>query len=139
MRNVLLGLTLFVLMSCRTTRYVPVETIRTDTLYVSKNVRDSIWLHDSIHIREFVAGDTIYSVVTKTKTKYIERTTHDTLYVSTHDTIPEPYPVEVEVEKHLSWWQATRIHVGSAALALLALWAGWKVLRLYIRRKVNLG
>lgn len=133
MKKTLILATICALASCRTSRYVPIETIRTDTVYVSRNVRDSIWQHDSVHVKEYVKGDTIYSVLTKWRNKYIERTTHDTLYMATHDTIPEPYPVPEYIEKKLSWWQQTRIHVGEACLVILLLWGGWKAVRLYIR------
>jgi hypothetical protein len=65
-------------------------------------------------------GDTIYLAVDKWHTKYIDRSTHDTIYVATHDSIPVPYPKEVEVEKPLTRWQQMRMHMGDLLLALLA-------------------
>jgi len=58
-------------------------------------------------------------------TKYIERETHDTTYVATHDTVPSPYPVPEYIEKQLSWWQKTRIHLGEAMLAIALIWLVW--------------
>jgi hypothetical protein len=80
---------------CTTTRYVPVEHHTTDTVYQSKLQRDSIWLHDSIHVTE--RGDTIR--IERWHTKYIEREVHDTLYQSKCDSIPIPYEVIKEVPR----------------------------------------
>ena len=103
------------LVGCKTKeRVVTVEKVRNDTTYITKHQRDSVWLHDSIHVTE--KGDTIR--IERWHTKYVEKATHDTLYQATHDTIPQPYPVEKLVERELSWWQQTRMHLGEALLAL---------------------
>ena len=117
------------LVGCKTKeRVVTVETVRNDTTYITKHRRDSVWLHDSIHVTE--KGDTIR--IERWHTKYVEKATHDTLYQATHDTIPQPYPVEKLVERDLSWWQQTRIHLGEALLAL----AGIAVVVFVVRRKL---
>ena len=81
--------------SCKQIEYVPVVENHTDTMYISKVQRDSIYLHDSTFIHE--KRDTIY--FEKWHTKYIEKMLHDTTYVATHDTIPQPYEV-VKKEKY---------------------------------------
>ena len=117
------------LVGCKTKeRVVTVEKVRNDTTYITKLQRDSVWLHDSIHVTE--KGDTIR--IEKWHTKYVEKATHDTLYQATHDTIPQPYPVEKLVERELTWWQQTRMHLGEALLAL----AGIAVVVFVIRRKL---
>lgn len=117
------------LVGCKTKeKVVTVEKVRTDTTYITKHQRDSVWLHDSIHVTE--KGDTIR--IERWHTKYVEKATHDTLYQATHDTIPQPYPVEKLVERELSWWQQTRMHLGEALLAL----AGIAVVVFVIRRKL---
>ena len=114
---------------CKTKeKVVTVEKVRNDTTYITKLQRDSVWLHDSIHVTE--KGDTIR--IEKWHTKYVEKATHDTLYQATHDTIPQPYPVEKLVERELTWWQQTRMHLGEALLAL----AGIAVVVFVIRRKL---
>ena len=100
---------------CKTKeRVVTVEKVRTDTTYITKHQRDSVWLHDSIHVTE--KGDTIR--IERWHTKYIEKATHDTLYQHKTDSVPVPYPVEKLVERELTWWQQTRMHLGEALLAL---------------------
>ena len=102
------------LTSCTTTKYVEVERIRTDTTYITKWQRDSVWLHDSIMVTE--KGDTVR--IERWHTKYVEKQVHDTTYVATHDTIPQPYPVETVkvVEKELNWWQRLRLWIGNIGL-----------------------
>ena len=103
---------------CKTKeRVVTVEKVRNDTTYITKHQRDSVWLHDSIHVAE--KGDTIR--IEKWHTKYVEKATHDTLYQATHDTIPQPYPVEKLVERELSWWQQARLHLANIILWLLGI------------------
>lgn len=109
--------------SCTTTKYVPVEHHTTDTVYQSKLQRDSVWLHDSIHVSE--KGDTVR--IEKWHTKFIEKVSHDTTYVATHDTIPQPYPVTQYVEKPLSKIQKTLIGVGIFALMGIIIFAVWKL------------
>ena len=106
------------LVGCKTKeKVVTVEKVRNDTTYITKHQRDSVWLHDSIHVTE--KGDTIR--IERWHTKYVEKATHDTLYQATHDTIPQPYPVEKLVERELSWWQQTRLHLANIMLWLLGI------------------
>ena len=106
--------------SCTTTKYVPVEVVTTDTLVITKHERDSIYLKDSTNVHEWLRGDTVYVEVNRWRTEYRDRWRHDTIYQHRVDSVPVPYPVEVEVERKLSWWQQTRMTVGSLALMLLA-------------------
>lgn len=126
-----------VLSGCKTrTVVVTVPKVRTDTLIITKSQRDSIWLHDSVHVSEKTENDTVWLEVKKWHTKYIETRTRDTIYIATHDTIPHPYPVEVikEVEKELTWWQKTKMWVGGIAMLLLLAWFVWQAALIYMRR-----
>lgn len=104
--------------SCKTV-YVPVESVHTDTLIVSKWQHDSVYIetlkHDSILIRE--SGDTVY--VSRWHTEYVDRwrekEVHDTTYISRVDSIQVPYPVE----KKLTAWQKFRMSAGSVSTILL--------------------
>lgn len=101
------------LTGCKTVKYVEVEKIKTDTAYITKQQRDSIWMHDSIYIHEYVKNDTQYIERTKWHTKYVERLQVDTLYKATHDTIPAPYPVE----RQLTFSEKVRLDFGGYAIA----------------------
>jgi hypothetical protein len=105
------------LTACTTTKVVTVEKVRTDTTYITKWQRDSVWLHDSIRVRE--KGDSVF--VERWHTKFVEREVHDTLYQAKTDSIPVPYEVVKEVPAELTWWQRVRLWFGNAVLlALLA-------------------
>jgi hypothetical protein len=123
---------LALLASCRQVEYVTVEKVLTDTTYITKWQRDSIWLHDSIHVKE--KGDTV--LVEKWHTQWRDRLRVDTIYQATHDTIPQPFPVETikEVPAELSWWQRLRIWIGNIGLlAILGVigYYGVKLWRVY--------
>ena len=107
--------------SCTTTKVVTVEKVKIDTTYIAKWQRDSVWLHDSTIVRE--KGDTV--LVEKWHTKYKEKQVHDTIYKSRVDSIPAPYPEEKLVEKELTWWQQTRLHIANIILCLLGAAAVW--------------
>ena len=132
---VMLTMGLFVLAlfaSCTTTKFVEVERVSHDTTYVSKHSRDSIYLHDSIHVKE--KGDTV--TIERWHTQWRERTNTDTVYKSRVDSVPVPYPVEkrVEVEKQLTWWQTLQIWLGRIVLALLACGGALLVINAWIKK-----
>jgi hypothetical protein len=104
--------------SCRTTEYIEVEKIRTDTLIETLLMYDSIHIHDSIHIKE--KGDSVWEE--RWHTKYIEKILMDTIYQATHDTIPKPYPVTKEVPAQLSNWQKTRLYIANALLIAIVIY-----------------
>ena len=96
--------------SCRSVRYVPVETVKHDSVYFNKVVRDSIHVKDSVLV--IVKGDT----VTEFRYKYVyrDKAKTDTLYVNRTDTIRVPYPVEAKLTK----WQRFKMEAGGYAIAL---------------------
>ena len=124
----------FCFYGCATTKYVPVIEHRTDTVQITKQQRDSIWLHDSIYMHEYQKGDTCFIMRDRWHTKYIERISHDTTYVSHTDTVPQPYPVEIEVEKKLTWWQRFRLNMANIIIWSLLIWGiAWGV-KIYFKK-----
>lgn len=115
------------LTGCKTVEYVPVIEHRTDTTFITKWQRDSVWLHDSIRIAE--KGDSI--IIERWHTKYVEKQMHDTIYQSKTDSIPIPYPVTEYVEKSLSWWQRTQMYAGDVLLIALMILLGYGGFRLW--------
>lgn len=93
---------------CQTIRYVPVEKVRTDTLYQKVVQRDSIHVHDSVTIRE--KGDTV--MIEHWRTQWRDRLLRDTVYRSRVDSVQVPYPVE----KKLTRWQSFCIDYGKLTL-----------------------
>lgn len=111
-------------------KLVVVTEHRTDTTYIVKQRTDSIWMHDSIHVRE--KGDTV--MIERWHTMYKEKMIRDTLLQCRVDSVPVPYPVEKLVEKQLTWWQNARLSLANILLALL----GGGVLYCMVRRKLHL-
>lgn len=94
--------------SCRSVKYVPVETVRTDSIYINKIQRDSVYQRDSIYVRD--RGDTV--TVYRDRYLYRDRLVHDTLYVNRTDSVQVPYPVERELTR----WEKFRLDVGGYAI-----------------------
>jgi hypothetical protein len=92
-------------------KYVPVETVKVDTTYINKLQRDSIYMLDSVYVKE--KGDTV--LIEKYKYLYRDKLVRDTLYMAKTDSIQVPYPVE----KKLSQWQKLCIKLGGWAFAVI--------------------
>lgn len=117
--------------SCKTIEYVPIveKEVQHDSIYFTKVQRDSVWLHDSIAVKE--KGDTV--LIEKWHTKYREKHVHDTTYVAKVDSIPVPYEVIKEVPAKLSKTQKGLMTLGILTLmAAIIFGAFWlkKILRL---------
>lgn len=104
---------LFVICSCRTVKYVPVETVKVDTTYINKLQRDSIYMLDSVYVKEI--GDTV--LIEKYKYLYRDKLVRDTMYISKADSIQVPYPVE----KELTRWQQFRMDFGGWAMCIVVI------------------
>lgn len=113
------------LSSCKITEYVPVETVRTDTVYIAHIVTDSVYQHDSIYIHE--KGDTVW--YERWHTQYRDRLRIDTVYQARVDTIAKPYPVIKEVEKKLTKTQKGLMWAGGLSLLALFVFGVYKVKR----------
>ena len=116
--------------SCTTTKYVPIPEYHTDTVRISHNTRDSIYVHDSTYIRE--AGDTM--LIERWHTQWRDRIVRDTIYQSKRDSIPYPVEVIKEVPAELTWWQQARLHLANILLFALLLgviiWIGKRHLKM---------
>jgi hypothetical protein len=101
---------------------VPVvqKETHTDSIYLTKVQKDSIWLHDSIRVE--ARNDTVR--VDRWHTKYVERLLHDTLYLSKRDSIPEPYEVVKEVPAKVSKMERAFMWLGILSLMALTLLVG---------------
>lgn len=97
--------------SCRSVEYVPRETIKHDTTYINKLIKDSIYLKDSVYIHS--KNDTVF--VEKYKYQYIDKVVRDTSYVVKSDTISVPYPVE----KRLTRWQQLKLDIGGISIGII--------------------
>lgn len=104
--------------SCTRHVYVPVETTRSDTVYMNRVQLDSIYMRDSVFIEK--SGDTIREFQYKYIYRFKDRI--DTLYISKTDSIQVPYPVEVVKYKIPQWcWWA----LGGIVLLLVPYIVKW--------------
>lgn len=117
---------IIMLSGCKSVQYVPVETVKHDSIYINKWQRDSIYLQEFVNV--YQKADTVYR--DKLVVKYKELLRTDTTYVERIDTLNVYYPVE----KELTTWQKRFIDIGKGSLCLLAilLLAGviWLVVKL---------
>lgn len=110
---------MFSFIGCTTTKYVPIESIRTE--YINKVEKDTVIINNDRLVKE--KGDTIYIV----NTKYVYKTKNKVDTILRIDTIPIIQEVEVikEVNK-LKDWQVVLMVLGGGMVAVI----GYKVIRL---------
>ena len=103
------------LYSCKSIKYVPVETTKTE--YRDKIFRDSVTRYDSVYMKE--KGDTL--ILERYRYLYKNSIIRDTTII--RDTIQVPYPVEVikQVKVPLSGWLNFQVWCGRIALFVLML------------------
>lgn len=114
MKNLIYAITILLMSaiwSCKSIQYVPVETVKHDSIYINKVQVDSVYHRDSIYVVD--KGDTVFLYKDRYIYKYKDRT--DTLYVTKTDSIQVPYPIE----KELSKWQQFRMDFGGWAIAVV--------------------
>ena len=114
------------LAACKQVQYVPVETVRLDSIYLTQTLRDSIVRYDSVYVRD--KGDTLY--VERWKYLYRDKVRVDTMVSVRVDTLAVPYPVE----KRLTRWEQFRLDVGGyalfAAVVVILIVVGYMVYKL---------
>lgn len=142
----LLALTALCLTSCSHRVYVPVQSIRTDTIYMSRkdsvhikdslitrqviNIRDSIAIHDSVVIVKDEQGNIKERLIVRYRDRW--HATQDNLmlqrmidrYKASNDSLratrKERVEVPVPVEKKLSRWQKIKMDVGGWAIGAMS-------------------
>jgi hypothetical protein len=123
--GIIILLCVCMLVSCRSPKYVPIERVQKE--YIDRFLRDSIYIHDSIHVEK--RGDTL----TIYKDKYLYRNIflRDTLRLT--DSIPYPVTEYRDVVKEVNkkdLIDETLILLGKLFLALSVLWIVKKKLSL---------
>lgn len=108
---------LSLLAGCKSVQYVPVETVRTDSIYVDRYQRDSIYQRDSVFVNRWIAGDTVYQDKVVWKYVYRDKIKYDTVAILRSDTLRVPYPVE----SRLSTWEKIRLKVGGWAIGCMVI------------------
>lgn len=111
----MLGFALALLATGCKTQYVPVESIKHDSIYISSIRVDSVFNRDSVMV--YIKGDSTYIYKEKEVTRYkIER---DTTIIEKVDSVQVPYPVE----KKLSRWEQIKMDMGGIAIGAVGVCA----------------
>jgi len=105
-----ISMAIWLLTGCTSVRYVPVETVRTDSVRIVTVRTDSIHVADSTVIDR--GGDTIR--IERWRTAWRDRLRIDTLWRIERDSIQVPYPVE----RPLSRWQRFKMDYGGMAIGV---------------------
>lgn len=115
--------------SCKSIEYVPVieKEVHHDSIYFNQVVRDSVYSHDSIYIKD--KGDTVR--IEHWHTKYVARIDTVVKYQAVRDSIPVPYPVKEYVEKKLSKAQTALMLIGLIAILAAVVSAVFWVRRIF--------
>lgn len=127
MKNVML-LFLLLLCGCRT-EYVPVESVRYDSVMIEKLMRDSVFVRDSVYLQE--KGDTIYKY--KDRFVYVYKNRVDTFLAEKIREIEVPVPVE----RNLTWWERVKLNYAEWVIAVIVAVALVYALRQWLARKIR--
>lgn len=110
---------MFSFIGCTTTKYVPIESVRTE--YINKVEKDTVIINNDRLVKE--KGDTVYIV----NTKYVYKTKNKIDTILRIDTIPIIQEVEVIKEvNRIKDWQMILMLLGGGMVAVI----GYKVIRL---------
>ena len=127
MKNVML-LFLLLLCGCRT-EYVPIESVRYDSVMIEKLMRDSVFVRDSVYMKE--KGDTVFKY--KDRFVYVYKNRVDTFFAEKIREIEVPVPVE----RKLTWWERVKLNYAEWVIAMLVAIALVYALRQWLARKLR--
>ena len=116
------------LCGCRT-EYVPVESVRYDSLMIEKLMRDSVFVRDSVYLQE--KGDTVFKY--KDRFVYVYKNRVDTFFAEKIREIEVPVPVE----RKLTWWERVKLNYAEWVIAVLVAIALVYALRQWLARKIR--
>lgn len=116
---------IFMMASCRT-EYIPIESVRYDSIYFAKMQKDSIYIQDSIYIKE--KGDKVFVDKFKYIYKYIN--IQDTCFIEKTDSILIPYPIE----RKLTWWERKTKNLGDWIVELIIIFILYRLLGWLIKK-----
>ena len=127
MKNVMLLFLMF-LCGCRT-EYVPIESVRYDSVMIEKLMRDSVFVRDSVYLKE--KGDTIYKY--KDRFVYVYKNRVDTFFAEKIREIEVPVPVE----RKLTWWEVVKMEWLDRIFAALVIVALYWTIKEWLARKIR--
>ena len=124
--RMLILLFLLLLCGCRT-EYVPIESVRYDSEMVEKLMRDSVYVRDSVYLKE--KGDTIYKY--KDRFVYVYKNRVDTFFVEKIREVEVPVPVE----RKLTWWERVKLNYAEWVIGVIVAMALIYAFRQWLARR----
>ena len=124
----ILLLIMYFFCECRT-EYVPIESVRYDSVMIEKLMRDSVFVRDSVYLQE--KGDTVFKY--KDRFVYVYKIRVDTFFA---EKIREK-EVPVPVERKLTWWERVKLNYAEWVIAVLVAIALVCALRQWLARKIR--
>ena len=116
------------LCGCRT-EYVPVELVRYDSVMIEKLMLDSVFVRDSVYLKE--KGDTVYKY--KDRFVYVYKNRVDTFFAEKIREIKVPVPVE----RKLTWWEVVKMEWLDRIFAALVIVALYWTIKEWLARKIR--
>ena len=124
----ILLLIMYFFCECRT-EYVPIESVRYDSVMIEKLMRDSVFVRDSVYLKE--KGDTVFKY--KDRFVYVYKNRVDTFFAEKIREIEVPVPVE----RKLTWWERVKLNYAERVTAVLVAIALVYALRQWLARKIR--
>lgn len=117
----MLHVLLLVMTSCTTPKPIVLERVinKTDTLYKTNYKADTFRLHDSVYVEHYIRGDTVYSQKSVWRWRDRISVKSDTIYKAMLQTDTTHLPIPVE--RKLSTWERTQMHVGRLTIGAVVL------------------
>lgn len=122
--GILLGLAVCSLFSCSTKRVVTTVAVH-DTVRVVQKDSTLVLKHDSVFVKLWQKGDTVFQMEYRERVAYRDRLRLDTFYVHRTDTVRVTSPNSTKVG--VTWWQRLAIGIWGllsvvAICALILVW-----------------
>lgn len=124
----ILLLIMYFFCECRT-EYVPIESVRYDSVMIEKLMRDSVFVRDSVYLKE--KGDTVYKY--KDRFVYVYKNRIDTFFAEKIREIEVPVPVE----RKLTWWEVVKMEWLDRIFAALVIVALYWTIKEWLARKIR--
>lgn len=124
----ILFLIMYLFCECRT-EYIPIESVRYDSIMIEELMRDSVFVRDSVYLKE--TGDTNYKY--KDRFVYVYKNRVDTFFAEKIREIEVPVPVE----RKLTWWERVKLNYAEWVIAVLVAIDLVYALRQWLARKIR--
>ena len=124
----ILLLIMYFFCECRT-EYIPIESVRYDSVMIEKLMRDSVFVRDSVYLKE--KGDTVYKY--KDRFVYVYKNRVDTFFA---EKIREK-EIPVPVERKLTWWEVVKMEWLDRIFAALVIVALYWTIKEWLASKIR--